>query len=187
MDTITFAVKPGFCKGGEGTFTRLKSPCEFAFGENRPPVLHAYHCPESNIWLVLVATIMTFFAVHAVAAAGGFAVGPGLLLWYLIVNYFWRNKLDIDLSQAESIVVDPEKKEVGILGVIAARRTWVGVKCGQHFPAIIERLGKAGKVSVVERGMRTTQLGMTILLIVLAVALAVVVPLMLPHVLSILD
>jgi len=175
MSTATYAVKPGYNKGGKGRFTRVAWPCEFEFSEEHPPVLHVHHCPSSNGWLALLATIISAVLAQVIAQATGFMVFPGLIIWYLIINAIRKNKVDFDLSQVQQVVADAKKKEISVLGTIAGKETWVGLKCRDQFSSIVDRLKQSGKVSVTEGKVQTSQLGMIIVLVVFVILIALII------------
>ena len=173
--TETYAVRPGYKKGGKGRFTRVASPCEFDFKPGESPYLDVHYCPPSNGWLALLATVITAVVVQAVAQVTGFMVGPGLIIWYWIINQVRRQKIVIDLSKAEQILADPERKEMGVFTNVAGKDTWIGVRCGEHFQPVFAHLQASGSVALQSGKLITSQRGMLVVLICLLAFLAFII------------
>jgi predicted RNA-binding Zn-ribbon protein involved in translation (DUF1610 family) len=167
-----FPVKPGYHKGGKGRFTRLASPCDFEFAAGRSPILNAKHCSPGNIWIALLATFITWIVVQVMAQVTGFMVGPGLLIWILIINAIRTEAVAFDLGQARQVILDSRKKEIGILGPMHDKETWVGVKCRANYEDIAQRLKAHNGLPVEEGTLKTTQMSTIIVLVVVLVLAA---------------
>lgn len=172
---VVFPVTPSLSRGGRGSFTRVASPCEFEFAEGRSPVLRLNYHPAGTGWLALMATAVTWLVASVVASASGAAaVGPGFVFWYWIVGALRRGRAEVDLGEAQKVVLDAERKEIGILAPIEGKQTWVGLKCRQHFDAIAMRLNASLRVPASYGSLRNTRPVSIVVLLILLVVLAAV-------------
>ncbi|MCE9519238.1 MAG: DUF4339 domain-containing protein [Verrucomicrobia bacterium] len=168
--TANYSVRPGYKKGGKESFTRIASPCEFDFKPGEPPNLKVNYYPPSNWWLACLATFVT----GVVVKAGVLVVGPGIIVWYLLINLVRHQNIVIDLSKAELILADVEKKEMGVFTNVAGKDTWIGVKCGKQFQPIFAHLQASGTVAIQSGKLISSQRVALIVLICLLAILALI-------------
>ena len=171
---VVFPAQPAYHKGCRGRFTRLSRPCEFEFKPGESPRLIVHHCRPGNAGLAVLATILTAITVHAIAQVTGFMVGPGFIVWYLILRHARRERTEINLGEAQRLVCDDKKKEVAVLDVIGGKSTWVSVKCPVDYKSVVAQLTQAKDVPLEKGRLQTTQLGMIILLAILVALLVFV-------------
>jgi hypothetical protein len=172
--SVVFLAVPAYHKGGKGRFTRLDRPCEFEFKPGGLPRLITRHCKPGSGGLAVLATILTAIAVHAIVQVTSFMVGPGFIVWYWILRRARIERMEINLGEAQRVVCDDKKQEIAVLGVMGRKWTWVGVKCPAHYESVVAHLEQAKDIPLEKGSLKTTQLGMLILLAILVALLVFV-------------
>jgi hypothetical protein len=136
----TFRAKPAIYKGGKGPFTLLARPCVFQFGDGTSPKLKARYNPPGSGWIALGLTVVTQIAVVAIAQVTGGMIGPGFIIWYLIIRACRRKDISIDLAGCEKIITDEKKRSFSIFGPCGNKKQWFSVKCSEGYDSIVSFL-----------------------------------------------
>jgi hypothetical protein len=92
--------------------------------EGKLEMLGKYDPPGSG-WLAVGASIVTFIVVFAIAQFTGFMAGPGWLVWYYIIRATRREDVTMDLTNAEDVLLDDNKKRMAIRTEFNGRSKWM--------------------------------------------------------------
>lgn len=165
-----YPVKPSFHKGGKGRLLQIASPCEFVFENNLPPklIIHYSHQTQNTITAIVVGLIMLkTLTIDMRLSFGTWLWFPLMILIYIILNKTRRKQIVIEIEKMKQIVVDHKKKQISIYGNIMNKSYWIGLKCGNHLPSILDGLKDHENIRVEEKALKGSELTFLYLLIAL--------------------
>lgn len=136
--------------------------------------LRARYNPPGTVVLAVLATIACGFLAFAVAEALGFAVAPGIILWYAAIRFLRRHHCSFNLSSSKAIVVDAKNHRMAFFTRMRKTRKlgWVAFQIKDAFPEVAEIVSKLPTPKRSERHIGRTGI-MTACLLGIVVALIV--------------
>jgi len=154
---------------GEQKAIPLVKPASVGLFRSGELELSARYDPPGSGWLALVATIVSTVVVFALAQALGFMVGPGWLVWYILIVAMRRRDVVFNLIDTESVVVDAKNGRMAFRSKFDQVPCWVAIELRTGFDDLLERINTMFEGKVTNDDVTRPSMAVVIVLVLIVV------------------